>query len=241
MRLAGRGSFDSLNPFILKGTPAAAVGGIYEPLMFRTNDEAESEYGLLAETIEYPKDRAWTIFKLRPQARWQTVNRSPPTTSSFVRHSEVQGCPARRLLAGRAESRANRRADTEIHLRQRHQQRAFGIIGQLTVLPKHRWATRDFEKTSLEIPPAAARIASSPRSRLPHRAQARRGPPGTRPVAQPRPQFRYHVRIITATKLSRSRPSRRARSTIARNTPRAIGQPVTTSLPSRRAPSNARR
>src|SRR4051794_4128175 len=45
VRLAGRGSYDSLNPFILKGTPAAAVGQIYETLMFSTYDEAATSYG----------------------------------------------------------------------------------------------------------------------------------------------------------------------------------------------------
>ena len=40
IRLAGRGTFDSLNPFILKGTPATAAGAIYETLMARTGDEA---------------------------------------------------------------------------------------------------------------------------------------------------------------------------------------------------------
>ena len=73
VRLAGRGTFDSLNPFILKGTPAGAVGQIYESLMFSTNDEAATSYGLVAETIEYPKDRSWAVFTLRPQARRRHV------------------------------------------------------------------------------------------------------------------------------------------------------------------------
>src|SRR5262252_1273745 len=70
IRLAGRGTFDSLNPFILKGTPASEVKAVYETLLTQTDDEAEGAYGLLAESIEYPKDRAWAVFKLRPQARW---------------------------------------------------------------------------------------------------------------------------------------------------------------------------
>src|SRR5215470_6016513 len=70
MRLAARGTFDSLNPFILKGTPAGAVGQIYEPLLGQTNDEASTEYGLLAESIEVPPDRAWAIFTMRADARW---------------------------------------------------------------------------------------------------------------------------------------------------------------------------
>src|SRR5262249_56396564 len=45
IRLAGRGTFDSLNPFILKGTPAAAAGSIYESLMVATAHESATSYG----------------------------------------------------------------------------------------------------------------------------------------------------------------------------------------------------
>src|SRR5688572_19258773 len=70
IKLAGRGTFDSLNPFILKGTAAGAVGLVYETLLGSNADEASTGYGLLAETIEVPADRSWAIFKLRAEARW---------------------------------------------------------------------------------------------------------------------------------------------------------------------------
>ena len=38
--------------------------------MVSTSDEAATAYGLIAETIEYPEDRSWVAFTLRPQARW---------------------------------------------------------------------------------------------------------------------------------------------------------------------------
>ena len=64
------GTFDSFNPFILKGTAAAGVGALYETLTTGSSDEAFTEYGLLAETIEWPDDRSWVSFKIRKEARW---------------------------------------------------------------------------------------------------------------------------------------------------------------------------
>ena len=76
--MAFYGSFDSLNPFILKGQPAAgsnpfASGGSlipFETLMEKSQDEPDSYYGLIAETVELPADRAWVRFQLRPEAKW---------------------------------------------------------------------------------------------------------------------------------------------------------------------------
>lgn len=69
-RLSALGTFDSLNAYIVKGTPAAGLNMIYETLLDQTQDEPFTAYGLLAESIEVPEDRSWVIFNLRPQAQW---------------------------------------------------------------------------------------------------------------------------------------------------------------------------
>jgi len=154
IRLAGRGTFDSLNPFILKGTPAAAAGSIYESLMVGTADEAATSYGLIAESIEYPQDRSWAIFRLRPAARWHD---GKPITADDVVFSfetlKTKGAPQYAaywqdvLKAERLDERV-----VKFTFRDGTNHELPLIIGQLTVLPKHWWATRDFEKTSLEVP-----------------------------------------------------------------------------------------
>ena len=70
VRLQATGTFDSFNPFIVKGSAAAGVGRIYETLMTGSADEPFSEYGLLAESVTVPGDRSWVAFTLRPEARW---------------------------------------------------------------------------------------------------------------------------------------------------------------------------
>jgi microcin C transport system substrate-binding protein len=64
------GTFDSMTPYILKGSAAAGSPFFFESLMTGTADEPDSMYGLLAETIEFPEDRQWAIFNLRPEAKF---------------------------------------------------------------------------------------------------------------------------------------------------------------------------
>ena len=64
------GTYDTFNPFTLKGTSAAGIGLLYETLTTGSSDEAFTEYGLLAKTIEWPEDRSWVAFTLRDEAVW---------------------------------------------------------------------------------------------------------------------------------------------------------------------------
>ena len=76
------GGFDSMNPYTVKGRAAGLSSGFYESLLTGTADEVGAYYGLLAETLEYPADRSWVIFNLRPEARFS--DGSPLTTEDVV-------------------------------------------------------------------------------------------------------------------------------------------------------------
>ena len=65
------GTFDSLNPFIVRGLAVQKVRGfIVESLMTRGNDEAFTLYGLLAKSVETDDDRSYVTFHLNPLARF---------------------------------------------------------------------------------------------------------------------------------------------------------------------------
>ncbi|PYN14742.1 MAG: hypothetical protein DME06_04310, partial [Candidatus Rokuibacteriota bacterium] len=64
VKLAALGTFDSLNPFILKGVAAAGIAELFDTLMVQSADEPFSEYGLLAEAVEVPEDRSWVAYTL---------------------------------------------------------------------------------------------------------------------------------------------------------------------------------
>ena len=73
-----QGTFDSVNPFILKSMRTNARGSwdhqfghlVFESLLFRSRDEPFTMYGLLAEKVEWPDDRSWIEFTLNPKAKW---------------------------------------------------------------------------------------------------------------------------------------------------------------------------
>ena len=82
LRLMGFGTFDSLNPYTLKGTSPFNTPGQFmygfselnETLLAGTGsyspsaDEPQSAYGLLAESIRYPLDLSWVEFVIRKEA-----------------------------------------------------------------------------------------------------------------------------------------------------------------------------
>lgn len=64
------GSFDSMNPYTTKARAGGLSTVFYESLLTGTDDEIGASYGLLAESLEFPQDRSWVIFNLRPEARF---------------------------------------------------------------------------------------------------------------------------------------------------------------------------
>jgi microcin C transport system substrate-binding protein len=154
VKLAAIGTFDTLNPFIVKGVPAVGLGGTFETLMVSSLDEPFSQYGLLAESIEVPADRSWVAFTLRPEARFH--DGTPVTVDDVIWTFETlksKGQPFFRSYYAQVV-KAERAGDRKVKF-------TFGpgenrelplIVGQLPVLSKAAWSKRDFEKTTLEPP-----------------------------------------------------------------------------------------
>ncbi|MBX3614734.1 MAG: ABC transporter substrate-binding protein [Burkholderiaceae bacterium] len=85
LNLAGYGSFDKLNPFTLRGLPAAGLGTLmFETLAEASDDEPFSMYGLLADDIRFADDGLSITFHLNPRARFWNGD---PVTAEDVRHS----------------------------------------------------------------------------------------------------------------------------------------------------------
>ncbi len=84
------GTFDSLNPYVLKGTvPWQLTFLTTESLMGRSLDEPFTLYGLLAESVETAPDRSWVEFTLRPEARFS--DGSPVTVEDVIWSYETLG------------------------------------------------------------------------------------------------------------------------------------------------------
>ncbi len=155
------GSFDSLNPFIVKGSKAPGTNFLgssllYASLMTQSYDEPFTMYGYIAESIQMPDDRSWVKFTLRPEARWQD---GVPITAADVKFTFEQmiehGMPFFKAYYGDVET-VDILSDREIKFTFKDTLNAELplILSQLTVLPKHYWERpeNDISKTSLDAP-----------------------------------------------------------------------------------------
>jgi microcin C transport system substrate-binding protein len=154
VRLSALGTFDSLNRFILKGVAATGLGFVYQSLTTDSDDEAFSQYGEVAESIEVADDNTWVAYRLRPEARFH--DGEPITADDVVFSFEAlkeKGHPSWRAYYAsvtRAEKLGERHV--RFHFESGDNAELAMIVGQLPVLPQHWYAQRDFEETSLEPP-----------------------------------------------------------------------------------------
>jgi microcin C transport system substrate-binding protein len=153
--LGAVGTFDSFNPFILRGTPAASASRVFETLT-RRNEEGEPEaaYGHLAKTIEVAGDRSWVAFELRPEARF---NDGTPVTAEDVAWSfnilREKGRPLyRQYWADVSSVEVDGPRRVVFHFRTNTNRELPVILGEVPVLPKHWWAGRDFERPLTDPP-----------------------------------------------------------------------------------------
>ncbi|MES0005472.1 extracellular solute-binding protein [Mesorhizobium sp. M0062] len=154
------GSFDNLNPFILKSLRTTARGMqdlifgnlVFEPLMMRNYDEAFSLYGLLADTADMDPERKSIEFHLNPNAKWS--DGEPVTPDDVLFTYDVftdKGRPPyrdRMSLIAKLEKTGdhsvrftfNDKANRETPL----------IIALTPIIPKHAFNKDTFDKTTLK-------------------------------------------------------------------------------------------
>jgi microcin C transport system substrate-binding protein len=149
-------NFDSFNPFIVKGVAAAGIGYLYETLTTHAEDEAFSEYGLIAEKIEVPKDRSSVTFYLNKNAKfsdgsaitaedvafsYQTLTgneRARPFYGAY--YGDVKSVTIIDRLTIKFESADSNNRELPL------------ILGQMPILSKRYWQANDFGTASLSIP-----------------------------------------------------------------------------------------
>ncbi len=154
VRLAAIGSYDTFNPYVIKGQPATGLGFLFESLMTGSADEPFSEYGLLAETMDIAPDRSEVTFTLRPEARFH--DGSPVTPEDVIFSFDMlrsKGRPFFRFYYGSVAS-VDRPAPGQVRFRfvPGENRELPLIIGQMPVLSRAYWEGRDFEATTLEPP-----------------------------------------------------------------------------------------
>ncbi len=161
LKLSAIGTFDSLNPFIIKGSPAAGLtflgqSMIYDSLMEQADDEPFSMYGLLAQTIERAADNSWVAFNLNPNAKWADGKSVTSDDVVWTFNTMMEkGAPFFKAYYGDV-SKVEAVTPTRIKFSFSHNDNAELplIIAQMAVLPKHYWTAdgREIGNTTLTPP-----------------------------------------------------------------------------------------
>jgi peptide/nickel transport system substrate-binding protein len=155
INLGTQGTFDSLNPFIIKGIPAQGLRDfVYESLMVRSPDEPFSLYGLVAEKVETPADRSSVTFFLNPKAQFSDGR---PITADDVLFSHAmlkeEGFPYHRGYYKKvAKALAINPLTVRFEFDEAGDLELPLIMGLMPVLPRHRFTPETFERTTLEPP-----------------------------------------------------------------------------------------
>ena len=148
------GSFDSLNPFITKGSSPAAISSLtVETLMGRSYNEPFTLYGLLAESVDTDAERSYVAFTLREGAKFS--DGSPVTVEDVLWSFQTlgeQGNPryatawkkiaAMEAVGTRGVKFTFTELDREMPL----------LLGLRPILKKAQWEGRDFTETTLDAP-----------------------------------------------------------------------------------------
>ncbi len=161
-RLIGFGTYDNFNLVVagIKGSLFLGIQLIHDTLLIPALDEVSSEYGLLAESVSYPKDFSSATFRLRAEAKWHDGKPVTPedvvfSFDAFKKYSPQAGADYRHV------TKAEKSGDREVTFTfDSPGNRALPqLIGHLIVLPKHWWEGTDKDgkqrhigETTLEPP-----------------------------------------------------------------------------------------
>jgi peptide/nickel transport system substrate-binding protein len=149
------GTFDSLNPLIVRGIAVQQIRGfVVESLMTRGNDEAFTLYGLLARTVETDDARSYATFRLDPRARFSD---GKPVTADDVLFSwellREKGRPNHRQYYSKvAKAEAPDPLTVRFDFGGANDRELPMILGLMPVLPRHAVDPATFEDTSMAGP-----------------------------------------------------------------------------------------
>lgn len=148
------GGFDSLNPFIVKGTAPTGVSLLtVETLLGRSYDEPFSLYGVLAESVDTDDARSFVEFTLRDGAKFS--DGAPVTVEDVLWSFEKLGTDGspRYATAWKKIAKAEKTGDRKVKFTFTELDREMPLIlGLRPILEKAQWEGKDFTATTLEAP-----------------------------------------------------------------------------------------
>ena len=150
--LGNTGGYDSLNPFVLKGTsPWQLPFFTHETLMGRSWDEPFTLYGLLAETVETDPERTWVEFTLREAAAFS--DGTPLTVEDVIFSFNMlgtEGHPRYLSLFNQIE-RIEQTGERSVRITFNTPNRELALLAGLRpIVSKAQWEGRDFANATVQ-------------------------------------------------------------------------------------------
>ncbi|MBX3578279.1 MAG: ABC transporter substrate-binding protein [Rhizobiaceae bacterium] len=164
------GTFDSFNPYIVRGTAAAGLasfggGLLYDTLMEQATDEASTSHPLVADAYKHPVDYSSATYRIDPKA---TFHDGTPITAEDVVWSfnalKANSQMYNQYYANVTEAVAVAEREVEFRFDQKGNRELPHIIGDLPVLPKHWWEGTDAsgKKRDISAPTLEPPLGSGP-------------------------------------------------------------------------------
>jgi microcin C transport system substrate-binding protein len=154
MRFSAIGTFDTLNPFVINGVPAAGINLIFDTLAVASEDEPASEYGLVAQSMDLAPDRLSVLYTLRKGARFHDGSPMTPKDVIWTFNTlRKEGQPMYRAYYADVTRVAQEgERGVRFYFKSADNRELPQIIGEMPVLSKAYWSGRDFTKTTLKPP-----------------------------------------------------------------------------------------
>jgi len=151
---AARGTYDSFNPFILKGLSASGIGLLYDTLMSPSADESSVYYPLIAKEVEIDENNNWVVFYINENARFSDgskvraqdvkfsfdilIEKGSPQYKRY--YSDIKDVEVLNDLSVRFNFKTNTNKELPV------------ILVSLNIMPKKFWSDKDFIKADDTVP-----------------------------------------------------------------------------------------
>lgn len=156
LNLATRGSYDSFNPFVVRGRAPAGLtyfgGLLYDGLFAQAVDQPSTSYPMIADRYRHATDYSWATYHLNPSAKFHDGHPINPEDVIWSAQTLPKAHPLWRQYYKNIKSiKVTGDREVTFYFDQKNNRELPLILGDLPVLPKHWWTGKDADGNSRDI------------------------------------------------------------------------------------------
>ncbi|OUR71939.1 hypothetical protein A9Q76_04495 [Arcobacter sp. 31_11_sub10_T18] len=154
LKLSARGTYDSLNAFVLKGTSASGLGLLFDTLMSASQDEPSVSYPLVAEFIEVSPSNDWVKFYINKNAKFQNGNKISAEDVKFSFETLItKGTPFyKRYYFDVKDVEVLDNLTVKFNFKKDDNKELAYILSQIPIFSKEFWKDKNFAKSDALVP-----------------------------------------------------------------------------------------